>query len=193
MGAELAEEQHRILEDEELRNTLLEEEERERLDEQAKQEVEKKLRRRIEMLRDHDEAVFIKQMKAEQELQEEQEFRGAMLEKFARDDRLEQLSAQKRRMKGLEHGRAVETLISERRQRIQIERERQEVALAQEGVMKEARRQLIEEERQKLLREHAVKLLGYLPKGVIRDAGDLGTLGEEFQDAYTSKPDSYGY
>ena len=193
MGAELAEEQQRILEDEELRNMLLEEEERERLEEQAKQEAEKKLRRRIEMLRDHDEAVFIKQMKAEQELQEEQEFRSAMLEKFARDDRLEQLSAQKRRMKGLEHGRAVETLISERRQRIQIERERQEEALAQEGIMKEARRQLIEEERQKLLREHAVKLLGYLPKGVIRDTGDLSTLGANFQDAYTSKPDLYGY
>lgn len=185
MGAELATKQAQLLEDEVLRNMLLEEEERKRLEQQGKQEAEKKLRRRIEMLRDHDEAVFIKQMKAEQELQEEQEFRSAMLEKFARDDRLEQLSAQKRRMKGLEHGRAVEDLIVERRQRIQVERERQEAALAQEGVMKEARRRLIEEERQKLLREHAVKLLGYLPKGVIRDTGDLATLGDDFQAAYT--------
>lgn len=193
MGAKLAAQHAQMLEDEELRNMLMEEEENQRLEEQAKAEAEKKLRRRIEMLRDHDEAVYIKQMKAEQEVQEEQEFRAAMLEKFARDDRLEQLSAQKRRMKGLEHGRAVEDLIAERRQRIAIERERQEAALAQEGVMKEARRRLIEEERQKLLREHAVKLLGYLPKGVIRDHGDLETLGNDFQTAYRTAPDPYGF
>ena len=30
--------------------------------------------------------------------------------------------------------------------------------------MEEFRRQIIEEERQRLLREHATKLLGYLPK-----------------------------
>jgi hypothetical protein len=191
MGAEIARQYAEQLDDEELRLTLLEEEERERLDQQGRAEAEKKIRRRVEMLRDHDESIFIKQQKAEQELAEEREFRQAMLEKFARDDRLEQMSAQKRRMRGLEHGREVEDLIAERRARIQIERERQEDALAQEGVMKEARRRLIEEERQKLLREHAVKLLGYLPKGVIRDVGDLDTLGDQFQAAYTTKRSPY--
>ena len=45
-----------------------------------------------------------------------------MLEKFAEDDRLEQMNAQKRRMKQLEHKRAVEKLIEDRR--IQFQRER---------------------------------------------------------------------
>lgn len=45
-----------------------------------------------------------------------------MLEKFAEDDRIEQMNAQKRRMKQLEHKRAVEKLIEERR--IQFQRER---------------------------------------------------------------------
>ena len=47
-----------------------------------------------------------------------------MLEKFAEDDRIEQMNAQKRRMKQLEHKRAVEALIEDRRQQFQRERVR---------------------------------------------------------------------
>ena len=39
-----------------------------------------------------------------------------MLAKFSEDDRLEQMNAQRRRMKQQEHKRAVEALIDERRQ-----------------------------------------------------------------------------
>lgn len=39
--------------------------------------------------------------------------------KFAEDDRIEQLSAQRRRMKQIEHRRAVERLIEERRAQFQ--------------------------------------------------------------------------
>lgn len=38
-----------------------------------------------------------------------------MLAKFAEDDRIEQMNAQKRRMKQAEHKRAVEKLLEERR------------------------------------------------------------------------------
>ena len=38
-----------------------------------------------------------------------------MLAKFAEDDRIEQMNAQRRRMKQQEHKRAVENLIEERR------------------------------------------------------------------------------
>ena len=38
-----------------------------------------------------------------------------MLAKFAEDDRIEQMNAQKRRMKQLEHKRAVEQLLQDRR------------------------------------------------------------------------------
>jgi len=192
MGADIARAEAERNEDDELRAMLSEELERERLEQEAAAEAEKKIRRRLEMLKDHDEAVFIKQMRQEVLLREEQEFRQAMLEKFARDDKLEQLSAQRRRMKGLEHGRQVENLIEERRQRIAIEREQQEAQLQVTAAQQEARRQLIEEERQKLLREHAIKLLGYLPKGVIRDAGDLDKLPATFQETYKpSKRDLY--
>jgi transcription elongation GreA/GreB family factor len=45
-----------------------------------------------------------------------------MLEKFAEDDRIEQMNAQRRRMKQLEHKRAVEKLIDERRMQHQMDR-----------------------------------------------------------------------
>lgn len=45
-----------------------------------------------------------------------------MLQKFAEDDRIEQMNAQKRRMKQLEHKKAVEKLIEDRR--LQFQRER---------------------------------------------------------------------
>ena len=42
-----------------------------------------------------------------------------MLAKFAEDDRIEQMNAQKRRMRQLDHKRAVEKLIDERRGQLQ--------------------------------------------------------------------------
>lgn len=48
-----------------------------------------------------------------------------MMTKFAEDDRLEQMNAQKRRMKQIEHRREVERLLEERRKMYeeQVERE----------------------------------------------------------------------
>lgn len=45
-----------------------------------------------------------------------------MMAKFAEDDRLEQMSAQKRRMKQLEHRKAVEKLIEERQEQYQLQK-----------------------------------------------------------------------
>lgn len=45
-----------------------------------------------------------------------------MLAKFAEDDRIEQMNAQKRRMKQLEHKRSVQSLIEDRREQFARER-----------------------------------------------------------------------
>lgn len=39
-----------------------------------------------------------------------------MMQKYAEDDRIEQMNAQKRRMKQLEHQRAIEKILEQRRQ-----------------------------------------------------------------------------
>ena len=84
--------------------------------------------------------------------------------KFAEDDRIEQMNANKRRMKQLEHKRAVEKLIDDRKVQFAADRERELEERREEERMEAFRKQIIEEERQKLLREHAMRLLGYLPK-----------------------------
>lgn len=56
-----------------------------------------------------------KQMRRQAEKEEEETFSKMMMAKFAEDDRLEQMNAQKRRMKQLEHKREVEKLIEYRR------------------------------------------------------------------------------
>lgn len=56
-----------------------------------------------------------KEMQRQAEKEEEEAFRKMMMAKFAEDDRIEQMNAQKRRMKQLEHKREVEKLIEDRR------------------------------------------------------------------------------
>ena len=87
-----------------------------------------------------------------------------MMAKFAEDDRIEQMNANKRRMKQLEHKRAVEQLIEQRKSQFAADRERELDERREEERMENFRKQIIEEERQKLLQEHAMRLLGYLPK-----------------------------
>lgn len=51
----------------------------------------------------------------EKEQQEEEAFRVTMLQRMAEEDRLEQLSAQRRREKTIAHRREVERLLDQRR------------------------------------------------------------------------------
>jgi len=53
------------------------------------------------------EAKAFKEEQVREEQRMEKEFRKRMLEKFAEDDKIEQMNAQKKRMKELEHKREV--------------------------------------------------------------------------------------
>ena len=81
--------------------------------------LEAQIRHRLELQTAHEEYQIIKERKKQAEKEEEEEFRRQMMAKFAEDDRIELLNAQKRRMKQLEHRRAVEKLIEERREQYQ--------------------------------------------------------------------------
>ena len=87
-----------------------------------------------------------------------------MLAKFAEDDRIEQMNAQKRRMKQLEHRRAVERLLEARRAQYAAEREREAAEFTASRNAEALHQRIVEEERHRLLQEHASRLLGYLPK-----------------------------
>lgn len=78
--------------------------------------MEKRIRQRLELQQTRQEMMAFKQMRKQAEKEEEEAFRTMMMAKFAEDDRIEQMNAQKRRMKQLEHKRAVENLLEDRRQ-----------------------------------------------------------------------------
>ncbi|RUS73281.1 hypothetical protein EGW08_018954 [Elysia chlorotica] len=164
---------------------LEEQEERERQKEMS--ELERQIRQKIEMQSTHAQQMHYKALRMQAEKEEEDEFRKQMLAKFAEDDRIEQMNAQKRRMKQQEHARAVERLMEDRRAQFAREREAEASQRQEEARLEEFRKKIIEEERQKLLREHATKLIGFLPRGVIRDEDDLEMLGPQFQQAYTQR------
>lgn len=164
---------------------LEEQEEKER--EKERTEMERRLRQRIELQQTHAQQMHFKAMRVQAEKDDEDQFRQQMLAKFAEDDRIEQMNAQKRRLKQAEHKRAVESLLQERRAQYAAEREREAFERAEEIRMEDFRKRIVEEERRRLLREHATRLLGYLPKGVIQGEDDLQMLGPEFKEAYTRR------
>lgn len=81
----------------------------------VQEEVEQKLQRQREMKQDLEDQIALKEIILQATKEEEETFKKAMLAKFAEDDRIELMNAQKQRMKQLEHKRAVEKLIEERR------------------------------------------------------------------------------
>ncbi len=150
-------------------------------------EMERKLRQRIDLQKQHQEQIQFKQLREQAERDEENRIKEQMLEKFAIDDKLEQMNAQRRRMKQLEHKKAVEQLLEVRRQELNAAKKRELDERVEAEKLDEYRRQIIEEERIRLLKEHATKLLGYLPKGVIRDSKDLDILGDDFKRQYQKR------
>jgi len=188
MGAEAARARHEADEMDRVRQELYEEEMRVAVEERARADAAKRVRMRDELMEERERFLERSAAQKAEEAREEAEFRAAMMEKFARDDKLEQMGAQKRRMKAIEHRRAIEGLIEERRARIEHERAMESRASEDEQNREAIRQQVIEEERQRMLREHAVKLLGYLPKGVIKGDSDLDLLGPEFKERYTRRP-----
>merc|ERR1711966_371199 len=90
------------------------------------------------------------------------------------DERIEQMNAQKRRMKMAEHKRQVEHLLQERRAMYEREKQTELQEQQQEEQRAAALRSLIEEERKKILAEAAGKLgLAYMPRGGLSSKEDF--------------------
>ena len=98
----------------------------------------------------------------------EEAFTTKLMQKFAEDERLEQMNDQKRRMREQEHKREIERLWKEKLAvyNAQRELEMQEVAAKK---AEEARiRELVEQEKARLLAEHQAILLQHHPKAFAR-------------------------
>lgn len=167
------------MEMERLRQELYLEEQEEAARNMERNDIEKKLRQRLELRQAHMEQMAYKHARTEAEKQEEEIFRQQMLAKFAHDDKVELLNAAVRRQKQLEHRRAVENLIEKRRRTFDEARTAEIEEHLQSVERKTARDQIIEEERQRILQEHADKLVGYMPKGVFNTFDEITKLGND--------------
>ncbi|PIK60233.1 putative meiosis-specific nuclear structural protein 1 [Apostichopus japonicus] len=186
---------------------LEEQEEAERQKEMA--EIERRIRQRLELQQTYQQQLQLKEYRRQAELKEEEEFKQQMLSKFAEDDRIEQMNAQKRRMKQQEHRRAVEQLIDDRRAQFANDRARELQEREEQEALERLRLQIIEEERKDSCKNTPLNYLVIflrlrhksfqqnifqdmlLPghqtvnSGVIRDQSDLELFDDDFKKRYT--------
>eukprot|EP01050_Picozoa_sp_SAG11_P011386 SAG11_NODE_1204_length_5531_cov_3.137518_1_plen_412_part_00 len=158
---------------EQLRADLVIEEREEAMRKKEQELFERRVQERMDMMRANAQQQALKVARAQAENAEEERFRQQMLDKFAEDDRIEQMNAQKRRMKQMEHRREVERLIEARRAEFEANKQAELQAHEEEKLLLEAKKAIIEEERKKMIEEHAEKLHAYLPPGTIMTEKDL--------------------
>jgi len=139
--------------------------------------LEKKRADAMQLRRDHEENVERKRQRELQREEEERRYREDLMAKFAEDERLEQMSVQKRRMKQQEHRREVDRMVQIRREKYEAERQREleEARSVEENEVDKVR--IIEEERQRLLAEHGPPLRNFLPPGTLAQQSDAYLVG----------------
>lgn len=127
-------------------------------------EAEKRVAVREELQAAREYQLRLKAERAEEELRMEGEFKRKLLEKFAEDDRLEQMNAQRRRMRELEHKREIERLWQEKLAIYKAQREAEQAEQDFKKAEEVRQRNIIEMEKQRLLAEHAAILQQHHPK-----------------------------
>lgn len=162
---------------ERLREDLVFEERQAALRRQEQLQAQKKLADQVEMSRAFQEQLKAKDERRRREMEQEQLLRDELMAKFAEDDRIEQMNAQKRRMKLLEHKKEVDKHIEMRRAAFQAERQRELEELGRRAAMEAERQEIIRAERQRLLQEQGPGLRDFLPKGVLQDTADFELVG----------------
>lgn len=93
----------------------------------------------------------LKAVRLEEERKMEEEFKIKMAQKFAEDERLEQMNAQKRRMREQQHKRDIEKLWQDKLEVYRQQREAEYEERRQASEIEAFKKQAIEEEKQRLL------------------------------------------
>jgi hypothetical protein len=138
----------------------------ERMKELERQDQQLRVRQELMAAREYQ--MRLKEERRAEEDRLEKEFREKMLAKFAEDDRLEQMNAQRRRMKELEHKHQIDLLWDQKKQMLKAQQDREDEERRAQMADDQRKRDIIEQERQRLLREHLPVVASYLPKGTLR-------------------------
>jgi len=173
LSTDMAQRQAEADEMERLRNELIIQETEESIIQKEKEKMQRAIQQRMDVALANEYQRQLKAIKREEEKKDEDAFRMAMLEKFAEDDRIDMLNAQKRREKQKEHRIEIERLLEDRRTRFEAERAKEMEEQLDASRVADIRRKIIEEERKRMLAA-AAKTLGlrHLPKGVLLSEDD---------------------
>lgn len=155
---------------------LRKEHEERRLEQEAADKRNKKFRLRSEMMAANKDQMKEKAKLAAQRKAEEEEVVRRMKAKFAEDDRI---AAEKERIRRENEIAYRDDITDQMALRNQMFHEAQKVdVINQQKRVEEQkwREQVVEEARLAILREHAQKLKGFLPKGVLQKESDLELL-----------------
>jgi len=112
----------------------------------------KKNAQRLELQAAKDYQLKLKAERLEEERRMEMEFKMKMAEKFAEDERLEQMNAQKRRMREQEHKRQIEKLWQEKLAVYQAQREQEWEEKRVKDAEDDEQRQIVAAKKDQLLR-----------------------------------------
>lgn len=179
MSAKMAMRQAEQDELDRLRNELILQETEEAIIQKEKEKMERTIQQRLDVALANEYQRQLKLIKRQEEKEDEDHFRAAMLDKFAEDERIDQLNSQKRRQKQIEHRREIERLLEERRARFEEERGKEMADVIEASRVAEIRNQIIEEERKRMLAVHAKNLgLRHLPKGVLLSEDDKNIFNQ---------------
>ena len=140
-----------------------------------KLEEEDNIRRKLLLKEANDLALKYRREREEKEKDLEEKYRQMMLDKFAEDDKIEQMNAQRRRMKKEEHKRAVQILLEDRRLQRQREKSQKAEEIQEQKNEEFERNKIIEEERMRILQQNIEKLVGHIPKGVLSEVSSFKT------------------
>jgi hypothetical protein len=154
---------------ENLRNLLHDEENWRKQEDAAAARKNRREQMKVEMIEANE---LQKEFKAEarkREREEEMVLIQKMLDKFQNDEKMERENAQRRIEAKQKYILAIEQQRAGKRSQYVAEMEREKVELVQLKEEEDFRRQVVQEARKRLLAEHAVKLKGFLPKGILRN------------------------
>lgn len=155
---------------------LRKEHEERRLEQEAAAKINKKIRLRSEMMAANRDQMKEKAILAAQRKAEEEEVIRRMKAKFAEDDRIAEEKERIRRENDVTYRKDITDQMALRNQMFH-EAQKVDVINQQKRVEEQKwREQVVEEARLAILREHAQKLKGFLPKGVLEKESDLEVL-----------------
>ena len=178
LGERLEAERVREREKEELLHELNEGRQREKDLVKERLELEEEIRKRLNFRRANEIALEYRDKIRAKVKDEDEEWKRKIMEEAEKAHRVDQMNDQKRRMKMLELRREADRLLAERKKLREIEESEEKLFWLEQKEAERQKQMVIEEERQKLLREHAHKLIGFLPTGIL-SIEDMERLGQD--------------